>query len=145
MEWVVSGSGLRKSMKSGGSWLFQKSIFCAETAFRDKMFWQQCPIWEKFFPPALEVFFSKKTFYKLHNLSFHYFLPKQQYLVITIHGIIPPEQCVCVCVCVCVCGSVETSRIFFGHVNFPEMNGGISAYGYGRTKSNNHKEEGSYH
>ena len=96
MEWVVSGSGLRKSMKSGGSWLFQKSIFCAETAFRDKMFWQ-CPIWEKFFPPALEVFFSKKTFYKLHNLSFHYFFPKRLYLVITIHGIIPPEQCVCVC------------------------------------------------
>ena len=30
--------------------------------------------------------------------------------------------------------SNETSRIFCGHVNFPEMNGG--------TKSNNHKEGG---
>ena len=39
-------------------------------------------------------------------------------------------------------GSDETSRIFFGHVNFPEMNGGISVYGYGRTKSNNHKGGG---
>ena len=39
--------------------------------------------------------------------------------------------------------SDETSRIFCGHVNFPEMNLGISVYGgYGGTKSNNHKEGG---
>ena len=36
----------------------------------------------------------------------------------------------------------ETSRIFFGHVSFPEMNTGISLY-LG-TKSNNHKEGVSY-
>ena len=39
--------------------------------------------------------------------------------------------------------SDETSRIFCGHVNFPEMNWGISVYG--DTKSNNHKEGVSYH
>ena len=33
--------------------------------------------------------------------------------------------------------SDETSRIFCGHVNFPEMNGGMSVNG--GTKSNNHK------
>ena len=36
--------------------------------------------------------------------------------------------------------SAEPSRIFYGHVNFPEMNSGISVYGW--AKSNNHKEEG---
>ena len=36
--------------------------------------------------------------------------------------------------------SDETSRIFCGHVNFPEMNGGISVCG--GTKLNNHKEGG---
>ena len=35
--------------------------------------------------------------------------------------------------------SDEESRIFCGHVNFPEMNGRISVYG---GKSNNHKEGG---
>ena len=39
--------------------------------------------------------------------------------------------------------SEESSRIFCGHVNFPEMNEGISVYG--GTKSNNHKEGVSYH
>ena len=33
--------------------------------------------------------------------------------------------------------SNETSTIFCGRVNFPEMNGGISVYG--GTKSNNHR------
>ena len=36
--------------------------------------------------------------------------------------------------------SDETSRIVCGHVNFPEMNGGISVYE--GTKSNNHKKGG---
>ena len=36
--------------------------------------------------------------------------------------------------------SNETSRIFSGHVNFPETNGGISEYG--GTRSNNHVEMG---
>ena len=36
----------------------------------------------------------------------------------------------------------ETSRIFCGHVNFPEMDGVISVYG--ATKSNNHKVGGGY-
>ena len=36
--------------------------------------------------------------------------------------------------------SDETSRIFCGHVNFPDMNGGISVYE--RTKSNNRKVGG---
>ena len=35
--------------------------------------------------------------------------------------------------------SDETSRIFCGCVNFPEMNGGISVYG--GTNLNNHKEK----
>ena len=35
-------------------------------------------------------------------------------------------------------GGYETSRIFCGHVNIPEMNGGISVYGW--IKLNNHKE-----
>ena len=39
--------------------------------------------------------------------------------------------------------SDETSRIFCGHVNFSEMNGGISVFG--GTKSNNCKEGASYH
>ena len=39
--------------------------------------------------------------------------------------------------------SDKTSRIFCGHVNFPEMNWGISVYG--GTKSNNHKDGVSYH
>ena len=39
------------------------------------------------------------------------------------------------------CGeSYENSRNFCGHVNFPEMNGGISVYG--GTKSKNDKEGG---
>ena len=43
--------------------------------------------------------------------------------------------------------SDKTSRIFCGHVNFLEMNWGISAYGGGGggTKSNNNKEGVSYH
>ena len=36
--------------------------------------------------------------------------------------------------------SNETSRIFCGHVSFPEMIGGRSVYG--GTKSNNHTEGG---
>ena len=43
-------------------------------------------------------------------------------------------------------GSDEISRIFFGHVNFPEMNEGISVYV--GTESNNHEQGGggvSYH
>ena len=36
--------------------------------------------------------------------------------------------------------SDETSRIVCGHVNFPEMNGGIIVYR--GTKSNNHKKRG---
>ena len=48
------------------------------------------------------------------------------------NGIYPPlEQCG---------ESDENSRIFCGHVNFPEMNEGISVYG--GTESNNHKEGG---
>ena len=35
--------------------------------------------------------------------------------------------------------SYETSRIFCGHANFPEMIGGIIVYG--GIKWNNHKEE----
>ena len=35
------------------------------------------------------------------------------------------------------------SRIFFGHVNFSEMNEGIHVYG--RTKLNNYKEGDFYH
>ena len=39
------------------------------------------------------------------------------------------------------CGeSYENSRKFCGHVNFPEMNGGISVYA--GTKSKNDKEGG---
>ena len=56
-------------------------------------------------------------------------------------GIIPPEQWR---VGGMRCGrrreSAEPSRIFCGHVNFPEMNSAISVYGW--AKSNNHKEEG---
>ena len=37
-------------------------------------------------------------------------------------------------------GSDETSRIFCDHVNFPEMNEGISVYG--GTESNNHEQGG---
>ena len=37
--------------------------------------------------------------------------------------------------------SNETSRIFGGHVNFPEMNGG-GVSEYGGTKSNTHIEGG---
>ena len=43
-------------------------------------------------------------------------------------------------------GFDETSRIFCDHVNFPEMNEGISVYG--GTESNNHEQGGggvSYH
>ena len=40
-------------------------------------------------------------------------------------------------------GSDETSRTFCDHVNFSEMNGGISVYE--GTKSNNHKEGVNYH
>ena len=37
-------------------------------------------------------------------------------------------------------GLMKHSEFFCDHVNFPEMNGGIS--GNGGTKSNNHKEGG---
>ena len=37
-------------------------------------------------------------------------------------------------------GGDETSRIFCGHVNFSEINRGMSVYG--GTKSDNHKEGG---
>lgn len=40
------------------------------------------------------------------------------------HGIIPPEQWGAGGM-----ASDETSRVFCGQVNFPEMNGGISVYG----------------
>ena len=40
-------------------------------------------------------------------------------------------------------GSEESYRIFCSHVNFPEMNEGISVYG--GTKSSNHKERVGYH